>query len=104
MPAGTVYEIIDGVRRAKACQLAGLLDIPAILISTGSNPQRVSLDDLRARFGTIDASSTRSSRERWDRAAAGAKIRPHPFPPILLTPIGVNRAKRLVKIADVVVF
>jgi hypothetical protein len=105
MPSGQLFEIIDGVRRAKACQLAGLTDISAEVIVGGtSRPIQVSLDVLRARFNMIDASSTTSAKSRWDRAVVGSQSHPLPFGPILISPISARRAIRLTQVADVEVF
>ena len=101
MPSGQVYEIIDGVRRAKASQLAGQTEIAAVTIPGQTIPFQVSLDDLRARFNMIDASSSQAAKGRWDRAVAGTRVRPRPFHPILVTPISAKRASKLIKITDV---
>jgi hypothetical protein len=77
MPTGTLYEIIDGVRRAKACQLAGLTEISALIIVGGAtHPIQISLDALRARFNMIDASSTMSAKTRWNRDCGGLSATP----------------------------
>lgn len=70
MTTGTTYEIIDGVRRAKAFQVAGLLQIRAIIVDASgrqTGPVMLPIDDLRSPHKSeIDASSTPANSRRYN--------------------------------------
>lgn len=81
------FEIVDGVRRAKASCNAGRVDIIAQELKDGrlGPPQMVRLDTLRSPHkNSIDVSSTPTARRRWMRCVVGAQQDPLPFPPIIV--------------------
>lgn len=78
------YEILDGVRRSKAAEIAGLGTIRAEVIGTGGQTIDLTIDALRSLKSVIDA-STASALSRWldtlRRTTAGSEP-----PPILVQP------------------
>lgn len=79
----TLYEINDGVRRAKAAELAGRRDLPAT-VDGADAVRQVPVDALRVPRGNafkhvIDI-STESAEERWLDAYVRAKAGETPPP------------------------
>ena len=80
------YEILDGVRRAKASQLAGTPTITARLFDQHSGKLlrefAVTIERLRSPHKHSIRRITRADQIRWDRVEKGAGEVPVPFPPI----------------------
>lgn len=92
------FEIIDGVRRAKAAEMAGHTTIRAQLLGkdgTILTEQDVSIEQLRSPKATIRR-LTAADHRRWNRILQGSKQDPLPFPFIL-----VQSGNRGIKIRDV---
>lgn len=80
------YEIIDGVRRAKAAQMSGHQTILAKLYAIGASKLirefEVSIHQLRSPHKSSIRRVSPADRTRWNRVVSGAKQNPLPFPPI----------------------
>jgi hypothetical protein len=81
---------MEGVRRAKAAQMAGFSDIQAEVVdradhSLGEGP--IPIDALRSPKAEIRR-ITRADETRWKRVLAGAQQRILPFPAIVVQPSG----------------
>ena len=72
---GTLYRIVDGVRRAKAAEMLGARTISAEVQVGGRIVQRLelSLDVLRSSKGVIDA-STPAAAARFSRVLEGTRV------------------------------
>lgn len=81
---GTTYKINDGVRRAKAADLAGH---DTIWARVGRNvvERKVPIRALRSPKTEIDL-RPRGERERWESVKAGMAKEPDLFPPIDVVP------------------
>ena len=94
------YEIIDGLRRAKAVQLAGGHTILARLYDAVGGQFvlefEVPIDCLRSPHKQSIRLVSRADKLRWRRAEDGARQPPLPFPPI-----EIQNGHRGVKIEDV---
>lgn len=95
-----IYEIIDGLRRAKAVQLAGRDKIRARLYDATSGQFirefEVSIDCLRSPHKQSIRKVSRADMLRWQRVEDGSRLNPLPFPPIEIQDGG-----RGVKIQDI---
>jgi hypothetical protein len=80
------FEIIDGVRRAKAVSLAGRSSIPAEVMVQGKIVQRLelSVDALRSPKASIDISNA-AKMQRWQITLGQTQVGSVP-PPILVQP------------------
>jgi ParB-like chromosome segregation protein Spo0J len=80
------YEIMDGVRRAKAAYLAGHQVIRARLYDSGSSKAvrefEVPITALRSPHKKSVKRLSRGDQIRWQRVVTGAQSMPLPFPPI----------------------
>lgn len=82
------YQIIDGVRRAKAARLAGHSSICAEIVDRNGHiteESQVAIDVLLSPKRAVRR-ITKADEERWGRALKGAKNSELPFPPILIQP------------------
>lgn len=84
------FEIIDGVRRAKAAEMAGHSTIWA-LVEGESAEQKIRICDLLSPKKTIDIRQPRE-RRRWINVRDGMAVEPDLLPPIVvrLGTIGVQ--------------
>jgi hypothetical protein len=92
------FQIIDGVRRAKAAQLAGHATILAEIMSrqgTIESTVHVQIGALRSPKQFIQR-ITSADEQRWQRAVRGAQQQQLPYPPIL-----IRRGSRGILVADV---
>lgn len=92
---GTLYRVMDGVRRAKAAQLLGHSLIPAEVVdasglSVGECDMPINM--LRSPKALIRRITT-ADETRWIRAIAGANQPVLPYPPITVQP-DVERGTR----------
>jgi hypothetical protein len=94
------YEIMDGVRRAKAAHLAGHQQVWARLYSktTGSliKEFEVSIEDLLSPHKHSIKRISPADEIRWQRVEQGATKTPLPFPPIEIV-----EGTRGIKIEDI---
>jgi len=68
MAGAQTFMIMEGVRRAKAFDLAGLTTIPAIIQyddGTTAGPLEVAIDSLRSPKATIDMSNNTQADRFW---------------------------------------
>ncbi len=95
-----IYEIQDGVRRAKAALENGDTVIAAQVFGGGhrGTMMNVPIVDLRSPKREIDASSKPSDVIRWRNVRHGARQNPRVLPPIIVT---VNPNSRGIDIKDV---
>ncbi|WP_426733189.1 RHS repeat-associated core domain-containing protein [Myxococcus faecalis] len=82
--AQQTFEILDGVRRSKAAEMAGQTTVKAEVIGTGGQVIDVPLDALRSPKTMIDA-TTNSSLQRWMNTLKQT-MSGSPAPPILVQP------------------
>src|SRR5438046_1340684 len=97
--AGTLYRIMEGVRRAKAAHMSGHSVIQAEVVDPNGQSlgtSELALDTLRSPKVSIRR-ITSSDETRWNRVIAGAVHTKLPFPPIIVQPSGDKGTK----IADV---
>jgi hypothetical protein len=78
------YWIDDGVRRAKAAQLAGHRDIWA-RVGESSTERKLPIESLRSPKKVIDVRQE-GERERWEGVRKGMAQEPDLFPPIDVMP------------------
>ena len=94
------YEIIDGVRRSKAAQMAGYQTIPARLYAKGAakliREFEVPIAHLRSPHKSAIRRVSQGDHIRWQRVVDAARQRPLPFPPI-----EVVEGRRGVQVADI---
>ncbi|QOV88637.1 ParB N-terminal domain-containing protein [Humisphaera borealis] len=90
------FEIVDGVRRAKAAQLLGLGSIWAVIADTEIE-FRVVINTLRSPRSSIYAQS-QTSHARWESVFSAMATEPDLLPPIV-----IRLGDRGVLIADVIV-
>jgi len=86
--SGTVYRVMDGVRRAKAASLNGHAELHAEVIDPKGQSLgecAVPVDALRSPKALIRR-ITPADETRWNRAAAGANQVVLPYPPITVQP------------------
>jgi hypothetical protein len=88
------FEIIDGVRRAKAADLLDHGSVWAVVDDAGAE-QRVPVGSLLSPKRTIDISTPRE-RQRWINVKTGMADEPDLLPPII-----VRRGSRGLPIRDV---
>jgi len=81
---GGSFEILDGVRREKAAELAGVPAVRAEVINSGGRVVEVPIDALRSPKSAIDATTT-SGRTRWMNTLRQTLSGSQP-PPILVQP------------------
>jgi hypothetical protein len=98
MPAS--YEIIDGVRRAKAAQLSGHSVIAARLMTPDGarliDEFEVDLDVLHSPHQDRIERITPYDEIRWKKVERGAQNTPLPF-----LPIAINKGRRGVRLEEV---
>jgi hypothetical protein len=97
--SGQAYRITDGVRRAKAAQVAGHLEIEAEVIdSTGISLGHadIPIDSLLSPKALIRR-VTHADEARWQRVVRGTQHAVAPFPPITLQP-GGGQGTRIVDV------
>jgi RHS repeat-associated protein len=82
--ADDAFEILDGVRRSKAAEIAGKGSIKAEVSGTGGKVVEVPLGSLRSPKSVIDVSSPRDMT-RWMKTL-GQTLRGSEPPPILVRP------------------
>ncbi|MGH7127942.1 MAG: ParB N-terminal domain-containing protein [Planctomycetaceae bacterium] len=85
---GPLYEILDGVRRAKAAHLTGCSTIPAQLFDAAGKlicEFDVPIDQLRSPHKDSIRRVTPADNARWQRVWQGAQQPSLSFPPILIT-------------------
>jgi hypothetical protein len=87
---GTLYRVMEGVRRAKAAHMFGHAQIRAEVVdpkgrSLGQGD--IPLEALRSPKPLIRR-ITSADETRWNRAAAGAKQAALPYPLIIVEPCG----------------
>jgi|ERR1043166_4897717 hypothetical protein len=86
--SGSLYQIMDGVRRAKAAQLFGHSAIDAEVVDTSGQSlgaAELPIDALRSPKAQIRR-ITKADETRWKRAVAGAKKSALSYPPIVVQP------------------
>lgn len=96
--ADDTYEIVDGVRRAKAAQLVGKTSIKAEVRVAGKTTKRIDipLEKLRSPNKTaIDVSSSQANMNRWQSVVEGTKAGE------ITQPIVVSPGSRGLSIVDV---
>jgi hypothetical protein len=87
---GTLYRVMEGVRRAKAAHLFGHTRIRAEVVDPNGQSLGevdIPLDALRSPK-TLIRRITPADQTRWNRAVAGAKQSALPYPPIIVEPCG----------------
>jgi len=85
---GTLYRIMEGVRRAKAAHMLAHSQIRAEVIDRNGQSlgeAELPLDTLRSPKALIRR-VTPADKRRWDRVVAGAKQSVLPYPPISVEP------------------
>lgn len=85
MPFGLLYEITDGVRRAKAAWLAGDRTIRANFYDEDDQflfAADIELKDLRSPNRSSIACNSSKEELRWRKVEAAAMQKPSPLPPI----------------------
>ena len=94
------YEIINGVRRSKAAQMAGHQTIPARLYAKGAaqliREFEVPIAHLRSPHKSSIRRVSQGDDIRWQHVVDGARQSPLPFPPI-----EVVKGSRGVKVEDI---
>lgn len=86
--SGSVYRVVDGVRRAKAAQMAGHSHIRAEVVDPGGQglgEGELPIDALRSPKSAIRR-VTAADERRWQRAVLGASRAALPYPPITVQP------------------
>src|SRR2546430_2598656 len=86
--SGTLYRVMDGVRRAKASQMLGHICIRAEVVDPNGQSQGecdLPTDALRSPKALIRR-ITSADETRWKRATAGAKHPVLAFTPITVQP------------------
>jgi len=97
--SGTLYRVMDGVRRAKAAYLCGHTNIQAEIVDANGQSLgecQVPLDALRSPKALIRR-ITPADETRWNRAVAGAGQPVLPYPPITVQP----STKQGIRIEDI---
>jgi hypothetical protein len=93
--AGTLYRVMEGVRRAKAALMHGHTQIQAEIVDANGQCQGeglLPLDALRSPKSRIRR-ITPADETRWNRAVAGALQAVLPYPSITVQPCGEQGAK-----------
>ena len=86
--AQQTYEIVDGVRRAKAAELLGNKTIPAQIVNSESKiveQGNIAVDSLRSPNKTSIDMSSQTAVDRYMRVQNGTK-KGEKLPPITVTP------------------
>jgi hypothetical protein len=86
--SGTVYRVMDGVRRSKAAYLSGHTKIQAEVVEPNGQclgEGAIPVDALRSPKAVIRR-ITPADETRWNRAVAGAGQAVLPYPPITVQP------------------
>jgi hypothetical protein len=94
--SGTLYLVMDGVRRAKAARMFGHSKIPALVVDASGQSLgegEVPIDALRSPKNLIRR-LTAADERRWHRIVAGAKQEILPYPPITVQP-GSERPSKI---------
>jgi hypothetical protein len=94
---GTLYRIMDGVRRAKAAHMSRRTHIQAEVIDPGGvslGEADVPINALRSPKAQIRR-ITPADESRWDRALRGAQQAALPYPSITIQPIGSEQGIKL---------
>jgi len=87
---GTLYRIMEGVRRAKAAHMFAHAQIRAEVIDPSGKSLgegELPLDALRSPKALIRR-ITAADQTRWNRVVAGAQQSVSPYPPISVEPCG----------------
>jgi hypothetical protein len=87
---GTLYRVMEGVRRAKAAHMFAHAQIRAEVVDPNGRSLGegdIPLDALRSPKALIRR-ITPADETRWNRAVAGAKQSALPYPPIFVEPCG----------------
>jgi len=85
---GTLYRVMEGVRRAKAAQLFGHTQLRAEVV----NPNGQSLGECAIPIAALRSPkpmirrTTSADETRWNRAVAGARQPVLPYPPLTVQP------------------
>jgi hypothetical protein len=93
--AGALYRVMDGVRRAKAAQMAAHTHIRAEVV----DPQGQSLGECEVPIAALRSPKaeirriTSADETRWNRALAGAKQPSLPYPLLTVQPCGEQGTK-----------
>lgn len=94
------YEIINGVRRSKAAQMAGHHTILARLYTRGAaqllREFEIPIASLRSPHKSSIRQVSQGEQLRWQHVMDGANQRPLPFPPI-----EVVEGSRCVQVEDI---
>jgi len=93
--AGTLYRVMEGVRRAKAASMHGHMEIRAEIVDANGQSQGeglLPLDALRSPKALIRRITT-ADETRWHRAVAGAMQAVLPYPLITVQPCGEQGTK-----------
>src|SRR5260370_38234304 len=88
--SGAIYCVMDGVRRAKAAQMAGFSHIRAEVVDPAGHSLgegQIPIDALRSPKPVIRR-VPRADETRWKRVQAGARKTTLPFPPVVVQPSG----------------
>src|SRR5689334_15904327 len=94
--AGTLYRVMEGVRRAKAAHLSGHAQIRAEVIDPAGQSLgegEIPIDALRSPKALIRR-ITPADETRWNRALTGARQAVLPYPPITVHP-GAQHGTRI---------
>jgi hypothetical protein len=93
--SGRLYQIMEGVRRAKAAALHGHTQICAEVIDPGGQSlgeAEIPIVALRSPKAFIRR-VTPADETRWRRVVAGAQQKILPYPPIIVQPAGEQGTK-----------
>jgi hypothetical protein len=97
--SGSLYQVMEGVRRAKAAHMHGHTLVRAEVIDPAGQSlgeAEIPIDALRSPKPLIRR-TTPADETRWRRAVAGAQKKVLPYPAIIVQPAGEQGTK----IADV---